>query len=160
MPLLKDFQPTRAQLSLKAALPLSEKISTVSDCCSNTGHSAVRHLVAKSHEISSPPDWVLTGKSGCISRFLLIDVRGITLFLYDNIMALRRFPYYWSIVKRIHPSSVDSPHKGSLIRGFGFSLPLAWTNCLTNSWYTGVCPWWHLDGRIYYNLLGEMQICW
>ena len=37
MSMSQGFQPMAAQLSVKAALPLAERIATASDCCSNTG---------------------------------------------------------------------------------------------------------------------------
>ena len=53
-----------------------------------------------------------------------------------GIIKWKDFPHYWSSVKRIHRSPVDSPHKGQWHRALMFSL-CAWTNSRANSWDAG-----------------------
>ena len=55
------------------------------------------------------------------------------LFLLDQmVMTWELFSHYWSFVKGIHQSLVDSLTKGWYCGGF-VSL-LAWTSCCANSW--------------------------
>ena len=48
--------------------------------------------------------------------------------IHDNVIKLKHFPRYWSFVRGIHRSPVDSPHKGQWRRALNFSLICAWTN--------------------------------
>ena len=51
----------------------------------------------------------------------------------DDIIKWKHFPRYWSCVRGIHWSLVDSPHKGQWQGALMFSLICAWTNGWTNS---------------------------
>ena len=46
--------------------------------------------------------------------------------------------YYWSFVREIHRSPVDSPHKSQWRRALIFSLICAWTNSWVNNRDAGV----------------------
>ena len=57
----------------------------------------------------------------------------ITQLIDDDTIKWKHFPCYWSFVRGIHRSPVDSPHKG-LWRGvLTFSLICAWTNSWANT---------------------------
>ena len=53
---------------------------------------------------------------------------------YDDVIKWKHFPRYWPFVRRIHRSSVNSPHKGQWRGALMFSLICAWTNSWTNNW--------------------------
>ena len=53
--------------------------------------------------------------------------------LRDDVIKWKRFPRYWSFVKGIHRSPVDSPHKGQWRGALIFSLIYAWTNGWANN---------------------------
>ena len=83
--------------------------------------------------------------------------------VYHDITKQKRYQYYWSFVRGIQRSSVDSPHKRPVIRTYDL-LVLAWTSCWTNSRVTGylrrygahVTPLQCLD----IVPLDRMTICW
>ena len=45
--------------------------------------------------------------------------------VHDDVMAWKLFPYDWPFVWEIRRSSMDSPHKGSIIRNFDISFCFA-----------------------------------
>ena len=47
------------------------------------------------------------------------------------------FMHYWPFVRRIHQSTVDSPHKGQCCGALMFSLVCTWTNVWANNWDAG-----------------------
>ena len=49
---------------------------------------------------------------------------------HDDVIKWEHFPRYWSFVRGIHRSPVDSPHKGQWLM---FSLMSAWTNDWANN---------------------------
>ena len=53
--------------------------------------------------------------------------------LNDDVMKLKHFPRYWSFVRGIHQSPVNSPHKGQWSKVLIFSLICAWTNGSANN---------------------------
>ena len=55
---------------------------------------------------------------------------------YD-IIKWNHIPRYWPFVKRIHRSSVESPHKGQWRGALMFSLICAWTKGSTNNRIAG-----------------------
>ena len=59
----------------------------------------------------------------------LPGVRDHTLFsgMHDDVIKWKHFPRYWSFVRGIHRSPVDSPHKGQWRGALIFSLMWAWT---------------------------------
>ena len=47
---------------------------------------------------------------------------------HDGVIKWKPFPCYWSFVRGIHRSPVDSPHKGQGRKALVFSLMFAWRN--------------------------------
>ena len=58
-------------------------------------------------------------------------VRGVVL--HDDAIKWKHFPRYWSFVRGIHRSPVNSPHKGQWRRALMFSLIFAWINGWVNN---------------------------
>ena len=56
---------------------------------------------------------------------------------HDDVIKWKHFPRYWSFVREIDRSSVNSPHKDKCCRALMFSLITAWTNSWTNNGYAG-----------------------
>ena len=52
---------------------------------------------------------------------------------HDDVIKWSHFPRYWPFVRGIHPSPVDSPHKGQWRGALMFSFICAWTNGWTNN---------------------------
>ena len=46
----------------------------------------------------------------------------------DDVIKRKHFPRYWTFMRGIHRSPVNSPHKGQWRRALMFSLIFAWTN--------------------------------
>ena len=53
--------------------------------------------------------------------------------LHDNVINWKHFLRYWSFVRGIHQSQVDSPHKGQWHGTLMFSLICTWTNGWANN---------------------------
>ena len=53
--------------------------------------------------------------------------------IHDDVIKWKHFQRYWPIVRGIHRSPVNSPHKGQWRGGLMFSLICAWTNGWVNS---------------------------
>ena len=51
----------------------------------------------------------------------------------DDVIKWKQFPRYWSFVRGIHRSPVNSPHKGQWRGALMFSLIYAWINCWVNN---------------------------
>ena len=68
----------------------------------------------------------------CIYIYQLKQYCSVTLNL-DAVIKWKHFPRNWPIVRGIHRSLVDSPHKGQRGRALMFSLMGAWTNGWVNS---------------------------
>ena len=47
---------------------------------------------------------------------------------YDDVIKWKHFPRYWPIVRGIHRSPMDSPHKSPRRRALMLSLLCTWTN--------------------------------
>ena len=56
---------------------------------------------------------------------------------HDGVIKWKHFPRYWSFVRGIHRSLVNSPHKGQWRGAFMFSLICAWINGWVNNGETG-----------------------
>ena len=107
----------------------------------------MRHLVAC--HCGCPTWWVLSYRSRP-SGGTMLDKAAVTRttpdltchgtgsgeFL-DDVIKWKHFLRYWSFVRGIHRSSVNSPHKGQRRRALIFSLILAWTNGGVNSRHPG-----------------------
>ena len=61
----------------------------------------------------------------------------IYIFIHDDVIKWRRFPWYWPLVRGIHRSPVNSPHKGQWRGALVFSLICAWINGWVNNRETG-----------------------
>ena len=71
------------------------------------------------------PDW---GRIGIVEK----EWMGV-LLLHDDVIKWKHFPRYWSFVRGIHRSPVNSPHKGQWRGAFMFSLICAWINRWVNN---------------------------
>ena len=54
-------------------------------------------------------------------------------FCYNDVIEWKHIPLYWPFMQRIHPSPVNSPHKGRWCGTSMFSLICAWTNSWVNN---------------------------
>ena len=72
--------------------------------------------------------------------------------VHDVVIKWKPFPRHWPIVRGIHQSLVNSPHKGQWRGALVFSLICAWTNGWINHWDAGYL--WrhraHYDGTVIY----------
>ena len=57
--------------------------------------------------------------------------------MYDDVTQWKHFPRYWPIVRGIHRSPVNSPHKGQWRGALMFSLICTWINGCVNNCETG-----------------------
>ena len=57
----------------------------------------------------------------------------LTCCIHDDVIKWKHFPHYWPLVRGIHRSSVDSPHKGQWRGALMFSLICARTNGWANN---------------------------
>ena len=55
------------------------------------------------------------------------------VFWHDDVIRRKHFPSYWTFVRGIHRSPVDSPDKGQWHGAMMFSLICAWTNGSVNN---------------------------
>ena len=58
--------------------------------------------------------------------------------IHDDVIKWKHFPRYWSFVRGIHRSPVNSPHKGQWHGALIFSVIYAWTN----AWNKHSRHWW------------------
>ena len=58
--------------------------------------------------------------------------------MHDDVIKLKYFPRYWSFVRGIHRSPVNSPHKGQSRGALMFTLICARINGLSKQWW----GWW------------------
>ena len=57
----------------------------------------------------------------------------VVLRYHDDVMKWKHFPRYWPFVRRIHRSTVNSPHKGQWRGALVFSLICVWINGWVNN---------------------------
>ena len=70
--------------------------------------------------------------------FLGYTVRHPKLYsLHDDVIKWKHFPRYWPVVRGIHRSPVNSPHKGQWRGALIFSLICAWMNDYVNNCEVG-----------------------
>ena len=55
------------------------------------------------------------------------------LLYHNNVIKWKHFPRYWSFVRGIHRSPVNSPHKGQWRGALMFSLICVWINVWVNN---------------------------
>ena len=65
----------------------------------------------------------------CMSTRNIIHV----ISAHDDVIKYKHFPRYWPLVRGIHRSPVNSPHKGQWCRALMFSLICAWLNSWVNN---------------------------
>ena len=74
--------------------------------------------------------------------YLLILIKSVQLIFklvaliwlkHDDVIKWKYFPRYWSFVRGIHRSPVNSPHKGQWRGALMFSLICPWTNGWVNN---------------------------
>ena len=58
---------------------------------------------------------------------------GNETMVHDDVIKWKHFLRYWPFVRRIHRSSVNSPHKGQWREALMFSLICTWANSWTNN---------------------------
>ena len=73
---------------------------------------------------TTPGVWSL---SFYLDRFAAMSSTVYTLFSHDDVIKWNHFPRYWSVVRGIHRSPVNSPHKGQWRGALIFSLICPWT---------------------------------
>ena len=84
-----------------------------------------------------------------------IEIKSPQFLLHDDIFKWKHFPRYWSFVRGIHRSPVNSPHIGQWPGALMFSLICVWINDWVNSRETGdlrryrvhydvIVMWWEL----------------
>ena len=56
-----------------------------------------------------------------------------TVTKHDDVIKWKHFPRYWTFVREIHRSPVNSPHRGQWRGALMFSLICAWTNGCANN---------------------------
>ena len=59
--------------------------------------------------------------------------RLVYFICHDDIIKWKHFPRYWSFVRGIHRSPVNSPHKGQWLGALMFSLICFWINSWVNN---------------------------
>ena len=73
----------------------------------------------------------------------------LVLFVHEDVTTSKHFPYYWPFVRGIHRLPVDSPHKWSVMGGFGASFVVRHeqvvdqTDQLPVIWDTTMLMWRH-----------------
>ena len=75
---------------------------------------------------------------------------------HDDVIKWKHFPRYWSFVRRIHRSPVNSPHKGQWRGASMFSLICAWINGWVNNHVC--CDLWRR--RAHYNVTVKTTSTW
>ena len=80
-----------------------------------------------------------------LHRVVVRRHRGICY--HDDVIKWKHFPRYWPLVRGIHRSPVNSPHKGQWRRALMFSLICVWINawiCIYWGWWleTSLCSLW------------------
>ena len=82
MTLSQDFKPMGAQLSMKAALPMAERIATTSDRCNETvtlWNNGIRESFAHIHNIAFRPGmWTKLWRNNWLNNYL-------TLFMFPDV---------------------------------------------------------------------------
>ena len=72
---------------------------------------------------------------GLLAQLIKHQVNHLTP--HDDVIKWKHFPCYWSFVRGIHRSPVNSPHKGQWCGVLMFSLICAWINSWVNNHEAG-----------------------
>ena len=73
-----------------------------------------------------------------VIRIMMIMTTIIAIVLaHDNVIQWKHFPRYWPVVWGIHPSTVNSPHKGQWRGALLFSLICTWIHGWVNNHAAG-----------------------
>ena len=65
--------------------------------------------------------------------FVLLWLYHLIIVEHDDVIKWKHFPRYWPIVRGIHRSPVNSPHKGQWRGALMFSLNCVWINGWINN---------------------------
>ena len=68
----------------------------------------------------------------CFMEILLIEFLSMAS-LHDDVIKWKHFPRYWPLVRGIHRSPVNSPHKGQWRGALVFSLICVWISSRVNN---------------------------
>ena len=68
---------------------------------------------------------------------------------HDDVIKWKHFPRCWPLVRGIHRSPVNSPHKGQWRGASMFSLICVWINCWVNNREAGDLKWY----RAHYDII-------
>ena len=85
-----------------------------------------------------------------------------TRLSHDDVIKWKHFPRYWSFVRGIHRSPVNSPHKGQWHGALIFSLICVWINGWVNNREAGDlrCYRAHSDVSVMFNSLWPGDTVW
>ena len=79
----------------------------------------------------------IEANTGEKERGLLHVVTEPIAFNHDDVIKRKHFPHYWPLVRGIHRSPVNSPHKGQWPGALMFSLICAWIKGWVNNGKAG-----------------------
>ena len=116
-----------------ASSKLKKRTSRIQLSLTN-GQQCGRHI----HSIKSL--WFPTAQSVKLLELLIskqFHLRVWGPLQHDDVIKWMNFPRYWPSVRRIHRSSVNSPHKGQWRGALIFSLICAWINSWVNDGEAG-----------------------
>ena len=87
------------------------------------------------------PTWGLPGSCRPQMGPMLVPwtlLSGMFSLSHDDVIKWKHFPRYWPLVRGIHRSPVNSPHKGQWRGALIFSLICVWIN----GWVNNRKGWW------------------
>ena len=82
---------------------------------------------------SSLPTHICGTRAGWVDILPDADI----LYVHDDVIKWKHFPRYWSSVRGIHRSPVNSPHKGQWRGALMFSLICTWIKAWANNGEAG-----------------------
>ena len=111
-------------------------ISRYSPCSAPEGLTMWRTAPdSKVHGANMEPIWVLSAPDephvGPMNLAIRGTFRELCTRFHDDVIKWKHFPRYWSFVRGIHRSPVNSPHKGQWRGALMFSL--IWINAWVNT---------------------------